>query len=87
MIHVVYIWVIAVALFTGYMIGAIQWYKKAAGEGVPAIGYLQFNVDDPTKEFLELHITQDLDIEHPPEYVRLLVLVSEKGGKGNGSKG
>lgn len=85
MIHVVYIWIIAAALFAGYMIGAVCWTKKAEKD-TPAVGYLQFNVGDPTKEFLELHITQDLDIGHPPEYVKLLVLVSEKGGKDNGRK-
>lgn len=89
MIHVVYIWIIAAALFAGYMVGAVCWTnrtEKEANKKAPAVGYLQFNVDDPTKEFLELHITQDLDIEHPPEYVRLLVLVSEKETKRGDSK-
>lgn len=90
MIHVVYIWIIAAALFAGYMIGAVCWYKKAekkAEKDTPAVGYLQFNVNDPTKEFLELHITKDVDIEHPTEYVRFLVLVNNEGGKTDGRKG
>ena len=89
MIHVVYIWIIAVALFAGYMIGAVCWTnrtEKKANKKAPAVGYLQFNVGDPTKEFMELHITKDLDIEHPPEYVKLLVLVLEKGGESDGRK-
>lgn len=85
MIHVVYIWIIAVALFAGYMVGAVCWTKKAEKD-TPAVGYLQFNVNDPTKEFLELHITKDVDIEHPTEYVRFLVLVNNEGGKTDGSK-
>ncbi len=72
--------------FTGFLVGGSIFLEKD-DKSQPKVGYLQFNVDDPTKEFLELHITQDLDIEHPPEYVRLLVLVSEKGGRSDGSKG
>lgn len=71
--------------FTGFLVGGSIFLEKDAKKE-PKVGYLQFNVDDPTKEFLELHITQDLDIEHPPEYVKLLVLVSEKGGRSDGSK-
>ena len=71
--------------FVGFLVGSVSFLEKD-DKSQPKVGYLQFNVDDPSKEFLELHITQDLDIEHPPEYVRLLVLVSEKGVKSDGSK-
>ena len=71
--------------FAGFLVGSVLFLEKEEKQQ-PKVGYLQFNVDDPAKEFLELHITQDLDIAHPPEYVKLLVLVSGKGVKSDGSK-
>lgn len=85
-VTIIAIIMIAVGIwFAGFLVGGTMFLEKDAKKE-PKVGYLQFNLNDPTKEFLELHITQDIDPGNPPEYVKLLVLVSEKGGKGNGSK-
>ena len=78
--------IFAVCYLIGVLFGAFLKAADYKRKESPAIGYMQFNLDDPAKEFLELHITRDLDVDNPPEYVRLLVLVSNKeGGKSDGS--
>ena len=73
---------LAIAWLSGCFVGAAIFHKD---DKTPKIGYLQFNMHDPSKEFLELHITQDIDPANPPEYVKLLVLVNG-GDENNGSK-
>lgn len=79
MIHVFYIWLVLVALFIGYFVGAVTWSERT----VKTIGYMKFNTKDPTKEFLELHITDDIDPTNPPKHVKFDIQVP--GGKTNGS--
>ena len=82
---IIFVWIAIALFFGGYIIGAVRWHEKGRDES-PAVGYLKFNTNDPTKEFLELHITKDINIESPPEYVRLLILTDKEGGNSDGSK-
>ena len=58
-----------VLIIIGYLL------NRVGAEQYPTIGSLDFNTYDPTQEFLSLHITEDIDLDDPPEYVLVKVNV------------
>lgn len=67
---------LVVCTFAGFLIG-ITVGRADAERNAPLIGSLDFNLADPEKEFLSLHITEDIDIHKPPLNVLLKVNVLE----------
>ena len=74
------LFLIIVCYLVGMVVGAIVTNAKNKEH---SIGYIKFNANNPAKEFLELHIMHDLDIDNPPKHVRLDVVVER--GDTNGS--
>lgn len=56
-------------LILGFFIG------RATSNTAPMIGSLDFNMADPSKEFLALKITEDINLNDPPMEVTLKVNV------------
>ena len=64
----------ALAFLVGLLVGISF---RVSGEP-PMIGSLNFNLDDPSKEFLSLNITEDIDLDNPPVNVLFKVNLIKK---------
>lgn len=57
-------------MYIGYLIG-----KNKENRRLPLVGELDFNLYDPSQEFLALHLSENIDLDTPPDSVKLKVNV------------
>lgn len=65
---------LVLGIVAGFTVGSVL---TADGklQSAPMVGSLDFNLYDPSKEFLTLHITNDIDVKQPPRIVTMKVNV------------
>ena len=75
--NIITIIIVIAAMVAGLLIG-MSIGREDELKSAPMIGSLDFNLADPSKEFLTLHITEDIDIHKPPLNVLMKVNVIER---------
>ena len=71
------IYVLCILLFAIGVVAGLFIERGRLNRGVPNIGRLDLNFAMTAEEPLQLHITDDIDMEHPPKEVRLMLTIEK----------